>query len=787
METRHASVPGGWAVSGRALALLLAFCWGTQWSVAETTLIAPGTVWRFSSNGAAQPNAWRGVVFDDSAWSSGAAKLGYGEGDEVTVIADAASAPVTVYFRHSFTVTNRAEFTTLTLRLRRDDGAVVYLNSNEVYRSNLPVGPIQYTTPATNVVDGTGETEFIQRSVSPYFLVSGTNVIAVELHQHPAGRNDASFDFALIGNIPNTYPSIALNDPEDGAVLAPGNMRLSASASDADGYVYRVTFHAGKSLSQAETNIIASRFEPPFEFTWPNVPVGRYVISAQATDNSGRTTRSPWVHVQVGSVQGDAILRGPYLQSGSPTGMVVRWLTDWFVSSRLRYGTNAANLDQVVSNDAKRTAHEMHLGGLQPDTKYYYSVGTDSRVLASGPTHFFRTSPTNARPVRLWVIGDSGTGNHTPHAAQVRDSYLDYSSRMADLWLMLGDNAYEVGTDAEYQTAVFEMYPTILRNTVLWPTLGNHDAGSGGDFGEFPYLDIFTLPRQGEAGGVASGTERYYSFDYANIHFVCLDAQSSDRTRPGPMLRWLENDLGMTDKDWIIAYWHQPPYTFGTHNSDFELDLVQMRQNAVPILERYGADLVLCGHSHVYERSFLIDGHYGFSSSFDASMIVQPGMGREGIDGAYEKPAGGLGANRGTVYAVCGCSGEGGEFSFPRHPAMARNLAGFGSMIIDVDGLRLDAKFLRSDGSVDDYFTLRKGMPGDDVRPMLAVRRDGAQVQLTWPTSLAPFRLEGATSVGEVIDWAPVIGTLNTVGREHRVNVPLTGTNRLFRLRSDED
>lgn len=784
MNARCSSAPalGAWFAPLFAVLLL----GGAQRGVAETTFIPPGAVWRYSAVGIAQPSAWRSIAFDDSAWSSGPAKLGYGEGDEATVIAEASSAPVTVYLRHSFTLTNRAGFSTLTLRLRRDDGAVVYLNSNEVYRSNLPLGPILHATPATNEVNGSAESEFVQRAVSPYWLVTGTNVVAVELHQHPNSRDDASFDLALIGNIPITYPSVVLTDPEDGAVMAPGNMFLSASASDADGHIYRVTFHAGRSLSQAETNIIASRFDPPFEFTWPNVPTGRYVISAQATDNSGRTTRSPWVHVQVGAVPGNAILRGPYLQSGSPTGMVVRWITDWFVPSRLRYGTNAGNLDQVVGDDALRTEHEIRLGGLQQDTKYFYSVGTDSQVLASGPTYFFRTSPTNTRPVRLWVIGDSGTGNHSPHAGEVRDSYLEYSSRMADLWLMLGDNAYEVGTDAEYQTAVFEMYPTILRNTVLWPTLGNHDAGSNGEFSEFPYLDIFTLPRQGEAGGVASGTEKYYSFDYANIHFVCLDATSSDRAPSSPMLTWLENDLAMTDKDWIIAYWHQPPYTFGTHNSDFELDLIQMRQNVLPILESHGVDLVLCGHSHVYERSFLLNGHYGFSASFDESMIVQPGMGRDGLDGAYQKPAGGLGANRGTVYAVCGCSGEGGEFSFPRHPAMARNLAGFGSMIIDVDGLRLDAKFLRSYGDVDDFFTLRKGPPAPGERPVLEVRRAGSEVQLAWPTSLLPFQLEGATPVGQTIDWAPVIGTLNTVGREHRVNVPLIGTNRMFRLRADD-
>src|SRR4030095_10604009 len=121
---------------------------------------------------------------------------------------------------------------------------------------------------------------------------------------------------------------------------------------------------------------------------------------------------------------------------------------------------------------------------------------------------------------------------------------------------MLGDNAYESGTDEEYQRAVFDMYPTLFRQLVLWPTIGNHDASSPGPEDEFPYLSIFKLPTNGEAGGVPSGTQRYYSFDYAHIHFICLHSQSSPRFPGSPMFTWLQADLSATAKDWIIAYWH---------------------------------------------------------------------------------------------------------------------------------------------------------------------------------------------------------------------------------------
>src|SRR6185436_955290 len=91
--------------------------------------------------------------------------------------------------------------------------------------------------------------------------------------------------------------------------------------------------------------------------------------------------------------------------------------------------------------------------------------------------HFFVTSPVagTSSPTRIWVLGDSGTAN--ANAQAVRNAYLSFTGTThTNLWLMLGDNAYESGLDREYQAAVFDKYPTILRQSVLWPTLGNHDT-----------------------------------------------------------------------------------------------------------------------------------------------------------------------------------------------------------------------------------------------------------------------------------------------------------------------
>ena len=226
---------------------------------------------------------------------------------------------------------------------------------------------------------------------------------------------------------------------------------------------------------------------------------------------------------------------------------------------------------------------------------------------------------------------------------------------------------------------------------------------------DFLVPDIFSLPQNGQAGGVPSGTEKYYSFDYANIHFVCLDSMTSGRTGTTPMAQWLENDLLTTAQDWIIVFFHHPPYTKGSHDSDAEGDLVEIRQNLVPILEAHGVDLVLSGHSHCLERSFLLDGHYGFSSTLIPSMKIDAGDGREEGSGAYRKN----GLGRGVIYTVAGSSGQatGGQLN---HPAHFISLNELGSVVIDWSATASTPLFLNASGATRDHYTLLKT---PDARP----------------------------------------------------------------------
>ncbi len=402
---------------------------------------------------------------------------------------------------------------------------------------------------------------------------------------------------------------------------------------------------------------------------------------------------------------GATLSRGPYLQIGTPTSIVVRWRTLELTDTRVQWGTSAGSLTQSASNATPTTEHEMLLSGFAPATRYWYTVGTSTEQWGDASNSFVTPPTPGTRvPVRAWVLGDSGE----PGAVQdaVRDAFLGYTgARGAGLWLMLGDNAYSGGTDQEYQDGLFVPYALPLRQWVLWPTRGNHDALHAGANDD--YLEFFTLPSAAQAGGVPSGTESYYSYDHANVHFVCLDSEGSSVDPGSAQLTWLKADLSATSQDWIVTYWHHPPYSKGSHDSDSEMKLKNMRQNVVPLLDSLGVDLCLSGHSHSYERSFLLRQHYGRSNTLADSMKVDAGDGRRGGDGAYEKPLQQHAPFAGAVYTVAGSSAKtsGGKLD---HPVMVTSQNVAGSLVLDFNGGSLDARFLDSAGAVTDSFAIVK-------------------------------------------------------------------------------
>ncbi|MDH3246715.1 MAG: Ig-like domain-containing protein, partial [Saprospiraceae bacterium] len=411
-----------------------------------------------------------------------------------------------------------------------------------------------------------------------------------------------------------------------------------------------------------------------------------------------------------------SVIRGPYLQLGTPNSMIVRWRTDTPTDSRIWYGSSPTSLTSMLTVAGSRTEHEINVTSLTPDTKYYYAVGDNSGTLSydnlgffpsqlagEDNQHYFTTSPPHGtnKATSIWVLGDAGTNDANQRA--VREGFYSHNGGPhSDLILTLGDNAYEDGTDAEYQLAWFEdMYEQSLINSVLWNCPGNHDINSANSLLETgPYYDIFNLPRNGEAGGVPSGTEAYYSFDYANIHFISINTEDIDQSPGSPMLTWLQNDISSTTQEWIIAFTHHQAY----------YSTAEVRANIVPILEAGGVDLVLYGHKHLYRRSYLMDGHYGPEGSFDpVTMALDIGDGRIDGNGGYMKPPGVV-ANSGTVHLISGSAGKVSPLD-AGYPFFIYEYGqpDAGSVNISISGTQMDVQFINYQGNVLDYFTILKG------------------------------------------------------------------------------
>ncbi len=431
------------------------------------------------------------------------------------------------------------------------------------------------------------------------------------------------------------------------------------------------------------------------------------------------------------------VVRGPYLQNPTSTSIKVMWRTSTATDSKVYYGTNPQNLDQSIEDASAVTDHTLAITGLQPYTKYFYSVGTSSQVL-SGPDskHHFTTSVTPGtydQKVRIWAIGDFGKANN--EEKEVMESFIDYNGdTLVSAWIWLGDNAYDDGKDEEYQTKVFDTayYGKVMTYIPFMPAPGNHDYGeisppqSTVDPNNHagPYYDIIDVPTNGEAGGLASGTELYYSFDYGHVHFLSLNSELGSPLNPNhdwiganpfnsfdgsPFTDWIEADLQANTQPWIIAYFHQPPHTAGSHLSSdaWEIYMEAMRENIVPILEDYNVDIVINGHSHVYERSVLMHGFYGLPSDWNTSYVVDGSSGKEALGEAYVKDMN----TEGTIYIVQGNSASKTSDPPLDHPSMYYSHGCsdcVGSTIIEVEGNKLRSRYLTSEGEILDDFTIVK-------------------------------------------------------------------------------
>lgn len=394
--------------------------------------------------------------------------------------------------------------------------------------------------------------------------------------------------------------------------------------------------------------------------------------------------------------------RQPYLQMQTTHSIELKWQTPEKERGCVHYSNQ--DIIKKVCEPIETDTHHIVLKELQPGTKYKYSVDATSLDI-DNDGRYFTTLYDNEVPVqRIWVIGDSGKSG--PDQFKVRDEMLHHlGNNPIDLWLLLGDNAYRSGTQKQYNKNLFKPYKEQVKTLVPWAINGNHDGR------RWAFYDIFDFPTQGESGGVASGSEKYYAIDNGNVHILMLDSFQGDLSKDGAMAQWLEKDLAQNKKQWTIAAFHHPAYSHGSHNSDNPKDsgghffkkgrLFQMRENILPILEKYDVDLMLAGHSHGYERSKLIHKHYGTSDTFTPHEHIV-----DDADHHYHKPHE-KHAYGGAIHNVAGSAAKVDSAAYD-HPAMPFSYGEMGSVLLTITPKTLQAEFVTIDGEVRDFYSISK-------------------------------------------------------------------------------
>ncbi|MFP2933612.1 metallophosphoesterase, partial [Pyxidicoccus sp. 3LG] len=367
--------------------------------------------------------------------------------------------------------------------------------------------------------------------------------------------------------------------------------------------------------------------------------------------------------------------RDPYLQKVGPDTATVAFRLAADCTPTVRYSEGAVSQD-VASTDKGRI-HAVVLTGLKPGTEYTYSV--DACGKETTPKRF-RTAPVpGTRSVHFTAVGDFGTGG--TDQKQVAAAML---AVRPELFVALGDNAYSSGTESEIQSNLFLPMEALLAEVPFFASLGNHEYVT--NQGQ-PYLDNFYLPTNNPAK-----TERYYSFDWGNVHFVALDSNcaiglaSADRCALAAQKAWLEKDLAGTTQPWKVVFFHHPPWSSGEHGSQ-----LSMRRNFAPIFEKYDVDLVLTGHDHNYERSKPMQGD-GIAASADLGIpyLVVGGGGASLRPFAGSKP----------------------DWS------IIRDDQAHGFLDVKVVDGTLTAQLVETGGKVLDSFTLKKTLPPLEEPPV---------------------------------------------------------------------
>ncbi|MCP9757662.1 hypothetical protein EGI26_21065 [Lacihabitans sp. CCS-44] len=673
----------------------------------------------------------------DPAWQVSAnAPLGYNYSTLGTVIIPGtipANKPLVSYYRQTIVVPSLSSYTSLTLNSVRDDGIVIYLNGVEVFRDNMPSVssvPIPLaTTAASNCVGLVGGSCAITDVNAPSVTISGSTLssilvlhptlnnltISAEIHQFPSvagsplltSSSDSFFDLNITGVLGSVAPTITRGP----------YLQLANDGTTANSRPSETTKQIRWTTNVASVGVVK---------VW------------KSTDLA--TTASVWT----GASSTDHIINITGLSPNVKYFYEIGVNNPSFTS--LEVGPNNYFLTGPITT-AEVTAKKTRIW-VTGDAGYSQNGDVDYSGLPFAP------SSANYNEVQDSVL----TGFNT--------WMTENGNPQLDFWMLLGDNAYLNGTSTEYQNYFFNPFQSskMMKQATIFSCPGNHDyyesRGSGlknsirngipysytniypstsstidivdANSRNYAFFETFQNLEKGQSGGVPSNAKGYYSFNYGNIHFVSLDSYGSEtnvklsETLASAQKTWLMADLTANDANslikWTVIIFHHPPYTKGSYDSDTRRELLDLANNLVPVFEAHKVDLVLNGHSHVYERSRQLKNLFGSPAylphaNFNSSVHnINSSSGK--FDGSsdscpYVSTSSNTASVNGIVYAIVGSSStvqsSSTISSLAGHNAMPyKDYLTGGTMILEIENNRLDAKFINELGNVGDNFTILK-------------------------------------------------------------------------------
>jgi len=353
-----------------------------------------------------------------------------------------------------------------------------------------------------------------------------------------------------------------------------------------------------------------------------------------------------------GPSRSNAIVKGPYVQNVTTVACTIMWELRSPDVGTVSYGTTA-DCPFEVGTTTPHTIHELALGGLTPDTVYYYRVssgGVRSRMFT------FRTAPTSHRPFRFVVYGD----NRSYPAVHARIARL-IKREEPDFVVHTGDLVNQGTVYDQWETEFFTPASCYLPYVPIFPTVGHHEQNAAN------YFRFFSLPPP----------ERYYSFRWSNMEFFTYDCIRGGKELTD-QIAWLEASLKASAAEWKAIWCHVPIYCAGGHGGSKSL-----RALVQPILDRVPVDLILAGDSHLFERTF--------------------GIARRSVPNAWP-----------TIHITTGGGGaplyKAGKGIWTATTRSVHHICSF-----HVDGQKLTMKAIDVDGRVFDTLSLDKSTPPDQI------------------------------------------------------------------------